>query len=55
MPEIRRQWCNAMEAVVGVTFDEYNPGVPPDASADVIARAKKFERLLVKFAASARR
>ncbi len=53
LPVIRRQWCNAMDAVAGISFDEYQIPPPPGASAADVARAKKLEWLVAKFAATA--
>lgn len=53
MPVIRRQWCYAMEAAAGISFDEHMAPLPPGASAGEVAQAKKIERLVAKFAATA--
>lgn len=52
MADIRRQWCNAMDAVAAISFDEYLVP-PPGASAGDVAQAKKIERLVAKFEATA--
>jgi hypothetical protein len=53
MPEIRRRWCHAVETVADVTFDEYVSESPPGASPQVVASARRIEKLKAKLAATA--
>lgn len=50
MPVIRRQWCNAIEAAADVSFEEYREALPPGAPIEQVARMKKLQRLMDKFA-----
>jgi hypothetical protein len=53
MPDIRRQWCNAIDAVADYTFDEYDAELPPNAPAHLVAMAKRVERMKSKLAETA--
>lgn len=50
VPVIRRQWCNALEAVAEISFDQYKVPPPPNsrAAADPAA-VRKVQRLVAKF------
>lgn len=50
MPVIRRQWCNAIEAAADLSFEEYRDALPPGAPPERVARMKKLQRLIDKFA-----
>lgn len=53
VPDIRRQWCHALDACAEVSFDQYKTPPPPNASAQDIATAKKLEQLIASFAGAA--
>jgi hypothetical protein len=53
MPEMRRQWCNAIDAVANVTFDSYDVELPPNAPAQLVASRKRIERMKIKLAEAA--
>lgn len=49
VPLIRRQWCNALEAVAEISFDQYKAPPPPNspAAADPAA-VRRIQRLVAK-------
>jgi hypothetical protein len=53
MPEIRRQWCIAIEAVADHTFDEYDAEAPPGTPAHIAAMGKRIQRIKARLAQTA--
>lgn len=53
MPDIRRQWCYALEAAADLSFEEYRNALPPGAPPERVAQMKQIQRLMDKFTAYA--
>lgn len=50
MPDIRRQWCRAIEAVTDYSWDVFDTELPPQAPAHLVAMSKRVDQMKAKLA-----
>lgn len=51
MPDIRRQWCRAIDAVADYSWDHLFAELPPQAPAQLVAMRKRIDQTKAKMAA----
>ena len=50
MPDIRRQWCHAIDAVADYSWDVIDTDLPPQAPAQLVAMSKRVDQMKAKLA-----
>ena len=50
MPDIRRQWCRAIDAVADYSWDALDTELPPQAPAHLVAMSRRIDQMKAKIA-----